>query len=215
MVGEAYGWANSHRSHWVGLFHAGVQLLPTFAPPTHFVGIDSGHDSRMIVSSTCYQRPSYGLPLLVASPLGLVPTALPWEWPVLALMATYCLFLARAHIGSESARRRWVGGDWCASQPSPPWCFLMAMAAVGGLEGSLERVLGQRKASSCSRMCCNHYTAPLGTPVTPGDTTGHAVSWSLSKYKASPDDKNDLSDATSASFEHTAIGKPRKGHRSK
>ena len=54
----------------------------------------------------------------------------------------------------------------------------MAMAAVGGLEGSLERVLGQRKACSCSRMCCNHYTAPLGTPVTPGDTTGHAVTWS-------------------------------------
>ena len=55
------------------------------------------------------------------------------------------------------------------------------MAAVGGLEGSLGRVLGQRKASSRSRMCCNHYTAPLGTPVTPGDsadTTGHAVSWS-------------------------------------
>ena len=59
-----------------------------------------------------------------------------------------------------------------------PWCFLMAMAAVGGLEGSLERVLGQRKVSSCSRMWCNHYTAPLGTPVTPGDMTGHAVSWS-------------------------------------
>ena len=137
---------------------------------TRLVGIDSGHDSRMIVSSTCYQRPSYGLPLLVDSPLGLVPTALPWEWPVLALMATYCLFLARARIGSESARRRWVGGNWCASQPSPPWCFLMAMAAVGGLEGSLGRVLGQRKASSCSRMCCNHYTAPLGTPVDAGTT---------------------------------------------
>ena len=30
MVGEAYGWANSHRSHWVGLCHAGVQLLPTY-----------------------------------------------------------------------------------------------------------------------------------------------------------------------------------------
>ena len=30
MVGEGYGWANSHRNHWVGLFHAGVQLLPTF-----------------------------------------------------------------------------------------------------------------------------------------------------------------------------------------
>ena len=58
------------------------------------------------------------------------------------------------------------------------WCFPMAMAAVGGLEGSLGRVLGQRKASPCSRMCCNHYTAPLGTPVTPDDTTGHAVSWS-------------------------------------
>jgi hypothetical protein len=93
-------------------------------------------------------------------------------------MAIYCLFLARTHIGRESARRRWVGGNWCASQPSPPWCFPMAMAAVGGLEGSLERVLGQRKASSCSRMCCIHYTAPLGTPVKPGDTTGHAVSWS-------------------------------------
>jgi hypothetical protein len=24
MVGEAYGWANSHRSHWVGLFLPGV-----------------------------------------------------------------------------------------------------------------------------------------------------------------------------------------------
>jgi hypothetical protein len=132
----------------------------------------------MIVSSTCYQRPSYGLSLLVASPLGLVSTALPWEWPVLAFMATYCLFLARAHIGSESARRRWVGGNWCASQPSHAWCFLRATAAVGGLEGSLERVLGQWKACSCSRICCNHYTAPLGTPVTPGDTTGHAVSWS-------------------------------------
>jgi hypothetical protein len=59
MVDEAYGWANSHRSHWVGLFRAEVQLLPTFAPPTHFLGIDSGHDSRMIVSSTCYQRPSF------------------------------------------------------------------------------------------------------------------------------------------------------------
>eukprot|EP00966_Prymnesium_polylepis_P226983 5252033-Prymnesium_polylepis.1 len=23
-------------------------------------------------------------------------------------------------------------------------------------------------------MCCNPYTAPLGTPVTPGDTTGHS-----------------------------------------
>jgi hypothetical protein len=91
----------------------------------------------------------------------------------------------------------------------------MAMAAVGGLEGSLERVLGQTKARSCSRMCCNHYTAPLGTPVTPGDTTGHAVSWSQSKYKASPDHKDGLSAATSASLEHTAIGKPREGHRSK
>ena len=30
MVGEAYGWANSHRSRWVGLLHAGVQLLPTY-----------------------------------------------------------------------------------------------------------------------------------------------------------------------------------------
>ena len=94
-------------------------------------------------------------------------------------MATYCLFLARAQIGRESARRMWVGGDWCACQPSPPWCFLMAMVAVGGLNGPLERVLGKRKASSCSRMCCNHYTAPLGTLVTPGDTTWHAVSWSL------------------------------------
>ena len=100
-------------------------------------------------------------------------------------MATYCLFLARAHIGRESARRRWVGGDWCASQSSSPWCFLMAMATVGGLEGSLERVLGQRKASSCSRMCCNHYTAPLGTPVTPDDTTGHAVSWSHASIRPS------------------------------
>ena len=56
----------------------------------------------------------------------------------------------------------------------------MAMTAVGALEGSLERILGQRKACVCSRMCCSHYmyTAPLGTPVTPGDTTGHAVSWS-------------------------------------
>jgi len=172
----------------------------------------------MIVSSTCYQRPSYGLPLLVASPLGLVPTTLPWEWPVLALMATYCLFMARAHIGSESARWRWVGGNWCASQPSPPWCFPMAMAAVGGLEGSLERVLGQRKACSRSRMCCNHYTTPLGTPVTPGDTTGHAVNWSqvsMRDHYTTPDHKDGLSAATSASSEHTAIGKPREGDRSK
>ena len=35
-----------------------------------------------------------------------------------------------------------------------------------------------RKACSRSRMCCSHYTTPLGTPVTPGDMTGHAVSWS-------------------------------------
>ena len=88
------------------------------------------------------------------------------------------LFWHEITSGASPAGRRWVGGDWCASQPSPMWCFPMAMAAVGGLEGSLERVLGQRKACSCSRMCCNHYTAPLGTPVTPGDTTGHAVSWS-------------------------------------
>ena len=27
-------------------------------------------------------------------------------------------------------------------------------------------------------MCFNHYTAPPGTPVTPGDATGHAVSCS-------------------------------------
>mmetsp|Transcript_10588 Transcript_10588/g.26291 ORF Transcript_10588/g.26291 Transcript_10588/m.26291 type:complete len:319 (-) Transcript_10588:617-1573(-) len=46
----------------------------------------------------------------------------------------------------------------------------MAMTAVGRLEGSLERVLDQRKVSSRSRMCCNHYTAPLGTAVAPGDT---------------------------------------------
>ena len=88
------------------------------------------------------------------------------------------LFGTSSHIGSELARWRWVGGNSCASQPSPSWCFLMAMTAVAALEGSLERVLGQRKACSCSRMCCSHYTAPLGTPVTPGDTTGHAVSWS-------------------------------------
>ena len=30
MVDEAYGWANSHRGHWVGLFRAEVQLLPTY-----------------------------------------------------------------------------------------------------------------------------------------------------------------------------------------
>ena len=103
---------------------------------------------------------------------------------------------------------------WCASQPTPTWCFPMAMAAVGGLEGSLEMVLGQRKACSCSRMCCNHYTAPLGTPVTTGDdrACGKLAS---SKYKDSPDHKDGLSAATSASFEHTAIGKPRGGHRSK
>ena len=91
----------------------------------------------------------------------------------------------------------------------------MAMAAVGGLEGSLERVLGQRKASSCSRMCCNHYTAPLGTPVTPDDTDRACGKLVSSKYTAFPDDKSDLTDATSASSEHTAIEKPRKGHRSK
>ena len=86
------------------------------------------------------------------------------------------LFGTSSHSNGVGPRRRWVGGYWCASQPSPAWCFPMAMAAVGGLEGSLDMVLGQRKAWSCSRMCRNHYTAPLGTPVTPGDTTGHAVS---------------------------------------
>eukprot|EP00966_Prymnesium_polylepis_P049233 1139598-Prymnesium_polylepis.1 len=37
MVGDAYGCANSHRSHWVGLFFAGVPgtlttylLMPTY-----------------------------------------------------------------------------------------------------------------------------------------------------------------------------------------
>ena len=59
----------------------------------------------------------------------------------------------------------------------------MAIVAVGGLDGSLERVLGQRKVSSCSRMCCNHYTAPLGTPVMPGDTTQQAVSWSQASIR--------------------------------
>ena len=61
----------------------------------------------------------------------------------------------------------------------------MAIVAVGGLEGSLESILGQRKVSSCSRMWCNHYTAPLGTPVTPDDTSGHAVSWSHTLVRAS------------------------------
>jgi hypothetical protein len=137
---------------------------------------------------------------------------------VLALMATYCLFLARAHIGSELARRRWVGGNWCASQPSPPWCFLMAMTAVAALEGSLERVLGQRKACSCSRMCCSHYTAPLGTPRHPGHARRHDGACRKlvsSKYKASPDHKDGLSAATSTRSEYTAIEKPRGGHRSK
>ena len=52
------------------------------------------------------------------------------------------------------------------------------MAAVRRLEGSLERVLGQRKVSSLFSMCCNHYMAPLGTAVAPGDTPGHAICWS-------------------------------------
>ena len=30
MVGEAYGWVNSHRSLWVGLFLAEEQLLTYF-----------------------------------------------------------------------------------------------------------------------------------------------------------------------------------------
>ena len=59
-----------------------------------------------------------------------------------------------------------------------PYCFPMARTAIGHLEGSLERVLGQRKVSSCSRMWCNQFMAPLGTPATPDDTSGHAVSWS-------------------------------------
>eukprot|EP00966_Prymnesium_polylepis_P150178 3468811-Prymnesium_polylepis.1 len=96
-----------------------------------------------------------------------------------------CLFLARAHIGRESAGRRWVGGDWCASQPTPPWCSQMAMTAVGRLEGSPERVLGQRKVSSRSRMRCSHYMAPFSTAVAPGDTPGRAISWSHASVRPS------------------------------
>eukprot|EP00966_Prymnesium_polylepis_P227050 5253571-Prymnesium_polylepis.1 len=61
----------------------------------------------------------------------------------------------------------------------------MARTAIGHLEEPLERVLGQKKVSSCSRMWCNHYKAPLGTPVTPDDTSGHAVSCSHASIRAS------------------------------
>ena len=66
-----------------------------------------------------------------------------------------------------------------------PYCFPMARTAIGHLEGSLERVLGQRKVSSCSRMWCNQFMAPLGTPATPDDTSGHAVSWSHASLRVS------------------------------
>ena len=43
MVGEAYGWANSHRSHWVGLYtmleYTNYQL---FHPRRTSLGTDRG-----------------------------------------------------------------------------------------------------------------------------------------------------------------------------
>ena len=79
MVGEAYGWVNSHRSLWVGLFLAEEQLLPTFAPWPHFFVIDrskacvvwcSVHRSSLTpMTSTCSRN---GLSVVIGELLGAV-----------------------------------------------------------------------------------------------------------------------------------------------
>eukprot|EP00966_Prymnesium_polylepis_P075194 1744494-Prymnesium_polylepis.1 len=74
MVGEAYGWANSHRSHWVIV----TTYLPKQGPlsPT-CPGVGGPGHGAPLINFHSPPRPPQGFPMAVCSPLVLKATPRP------------------------------------------------------------------------------------------------------------------------------------------